>query len=515
MFSKFGRSPKKLFFCVAIGLALYPEAGHAQQKLFRASENGVPGSYGVALFARPTASAEAELVSSVGGELEYVYQHAFIGFQARLTDYQAERLSRHPWVKSVIQEKYLTDPVSYTLPHCYLDFDTNARTLPPLPGPGNPVRQQALDCADPAPGGDCIDNWGLDRVDQYGMPRDETFSYRQVAGNVRAYVIDTGVFRDNREFDDAFGISRVVTGIDANCATFPSNCPSGDTPCAGTWVGQGHGTHVAAILGGRTFGFARDVEIFPIKALCQGYTTAEFKKALDAVLIFHSPSAPTAVVNLSGLNDDTCLYQTWCTGGDQVRAAVISVASRNNILLVQSAGNRSGSDACNHAWGDEDRYTDPADAAAIARIVVVAGSDENDGRWRTEPGDYGHPTGSNIGRCVDVFAPAAHIDSAFSPVDPGPFDPDEVVCQLSGTSMAAPHVAGVAAMILQNSPYMTPEALRAMILNWADRDVLESNLGDPNYIGDESPNLLLHWDPSNILKDGFESGDFRIWSVSP
>lgn len=54
-----------------------------------------------------------------------------------------------------------------------------------------------------------------------------------------------------------------------------------------------------------------------------------------------------------------------------------------------------------------------------------------------------------------------------------------------------------------------------MILNWADRDVLESNLGDPNYIGDESPNLLLHWDPSNILKDGFESGDFRIWSVSP
>lgn len=67
---------------------------------------------------------------------------------------------------------------------------------------------------------------------------------------------------------------------------------------------------------------------------------------------------------------------------------------------------------------------------------------------------------------MDVLAPAAQIDSAFLPLDPGPFDPDEVVCQLSGISMAAPHVSGVAAMIL-----------------------------------------------SEILKDGFEAGDSRIWSV--
>jgi len=354
-------SPHALLLLAAVGLALYPEVGHAEQKLFRATENGVPGSYGVALFTRPTASAEAQLVSSVGGELEYVYQHAFIGFQARLTDYQAERLSRHPWVKSVIQEEYLTDPVSYTLPHCYEDFDTNTRALPPLPGAANPVPQQSLNCADPAPGGDCIDNWGLDRVDQYGLPRDEAFSYRQAAGSVLVFVIDTGVAFSNREFDDAFGASRVLTGIDTLCATFPNGCNPGNLPCSGTWVGKGHGTHVAAIVGGRTFGLAREVELFPIKALCQsGYSTAEFKKALDAVLIFHPTSAPTAVVNLSGLNDNTCYYQTWCSAGDQIRAAVISVASRNNILLVQSAGNQSGSDACDHAWGDEDRYTDPA-----------------------------------------------------------------------------------------------------------------------------------------------------------
>jgi len=257
---------------------------------------------------------------------------------------------------------------------------------------------------------------------------------------------------------------------------------------------------------------ARDVEIFPIKALCSDYSTAEFKKALDAVLIFHSPAAPTAVVNLSGLNEDTCFYDLDCPSADQLRAAVISVASRENILFVQSAGNSpSGTDACGRSWGDEDRYPDPGDAAAIARIVIAAGSDENDGRWRTEPGDYGHPLGSTIGRCVDVFAPAAHVASAFYPVDPDPFDPDEVVCQLSGTSLAAPHVSGVAAMILENSPHMSSEALRTMILNWAVPDVLDSNPGSYNYIGDNSPNLLLHWDPSAILRDGFETGDVRLW----
>jgi hypothetical protein len=474
----------------------------------------VPGSYGIVLSARPTASAEAQLVASVGGRLGYIYRHVLNGFQAELTAYQAERLSRHPWVESVVQETYLTDPVSYTLPDCYLDFDTNSRPLPPLPGPGDPVPQQTLDCSDPAPGGDCIDNWGVDRTDQYGLPRDEAFSYRQAARDVRVFVIDTGVFRDNREFDDASGNSRVTTGIDADCDTFPL-CPPGDVPCSGTWVGKGHGTHVAALLGGRTFGVARDLEIFPVKALCEGYSTAEFKKALDFILSLHSSMAPMAVVNLSGFNHDDCFSDPECADGAQVREAVINLASRNNLLLVQSAGNLSGTDACDYTFGDETRYVDPADAAAIARILVAAGSDENDGRWRTVLGEFDHPRGSTIGRCIDVFAPAGRIASAFYPVDPGSFDPDEIVCQLSGTSMAAPHVSGVAAMILQDSPTLTPEALRTAILNWAERDVLESNPGDYNYIGDESPNLLLHWDPAAIFRDSFEAGDLRAWPLSP
>ncbi len=70
-------------------------------------------------------------------------------------------------------------------------------------------------------------------------------------------------------------------------------------------------------------------------------------------------------------------------------------------------------------------------------------------------------------------------------------------------------------MILHDYPDLNVDQLRTFILNWADRDLLESNPSDPNYIGTGSPNLLLHWDPSNLLRDGFETGDLRLWVVSP
>lgn len=500
----------------------------ARRKLFPATENGVPSQYGVTLFAVPAASAAAELVWSVGGELGYVYRHILNGFEAELSEEQAAELAEHSWVESVVQETYLDEPLSVTLPHCYSAFDTNTRPLPPLPGPGNPVPQQTQDCLDPAPGGDCIDNWGLDRVDQLGLPRDESFSYRQAADNVTVFVIDTGVARDNREFDDALGNSRVEPGIHTGCTNYPigPNCPEGFIPCQGFFdVGKGHGTHVAAILGGRSFGLAKDVSFVPIKALCPGFTTTNYKRALDYVLDNHAASDPTAVVNISGLNSG-CLADVGCSSGAQVRAAVVSVASRNNILLVQSAGNQSFldppagpgnilADACDYSFGDEDRYTNPAEAAAIARILIVAGSDENDGLWRTQTGEYGYPMGSNAGTCVDLFAPASDIVSAYYPLDAGSSNPDEIVCQLSGTSMAAPHVSGVAAMMLHEDPSMTTDQLRTMILNWATQDVLENNSADSEYIGDGSPNRLLHREPKDLLRDGFETGDTRLWLVTP
>lgn len=517
--------------------------GAAAVKFFPALENGVPGHYGVSLYVAPTASAVPELlVGSVGGVLGYVYKYAIVGFQAELSELQAERLSRHPLVKRVIQERYLEDPLSYVYPHCYTDLDNetdpNTDPFPPLPvGDGLPVEQEMV-CTDPAPDGNCFTNWGLDRLDQdvdqipNGPPRDESYHYRQDARSVSVFTIDTGVASANREFYDAGTLfSRVQEGVDTRCIPFP--CGVGNVPCVGTWSGQGHGTHVAAIIGGRTFGVAKDVSIIPIKALCTTvpagqYSTLQWKLAFEYVLSVHDVGSPTAIVNLSALNQHvgppSCsIFDPACSAYSQLREAVISVASRDNLLLVQSSGNKSNSsepiDACSRSFGDELRYSDivvePAvisDQDAIARIIVAAGSDENDGRLNIPSGEPTAPIQSTIGRCVDIFAPAAHVASAFFPVALGIGEfPEEAVCQLSGTSMAAPHVSGLAALFLQDDPYMTSEDLKTLILTRGIQGVLETNPADPNYIGVDSPDLLLHWDPI-VFEDGFETGNFVAWS---
>jgi len=419
-------------------------------------------------------------------------------------------LSQNPLVKNVIQEQYLVNSISDYLPNCFVDFGTNARDFPPV-STGGDTEQHILDCSHPEPGAqqDCIDNWGLDRLDRASLldaPRDESFSYRQSASNVRVFVLDTGVEGANREFENENEISRVTLGFDTTCEIYPQ-CDPVSGPCEQDWEGNGHGTHVAAIIGGRTFGLARDVEIMPIRTLCDEYSTEHYKIALDMVHDIHSPFSPTAVVNISGMNNTGCIYDPNCSAGAQVREAMIEVAERNNLLIVQSSGNKTDVagqtdiDACNRSFGDEDRYADPA---SMARIMVVAGSDEADNRFATVTGEVGHPTESTIGTCVDLFAPATDIVSAFAPDNE---DPEEIVCRLSGTSMAAPHVSGVAAMILSEYPGLNVDQLRRMIMNWAEVGSLGAN------IGTGSPNLLLHWDPSNIMKDGFEGPSTMLWTI--
>jgi subtilisin family serine protease len=182
--------------------------------------------------------------------------------------------------------------------------------------------------------------------------------------------------------------------------------------------------------------------------------------------------------------------------------AVLDLVQIPTVLLVQSAGNQScygtgacGSliNACDYTFGDESIYeSDPDLYEAVAgRILVAGGSDEFDGRWTNRNGDPGvppgtsNPPGSNGGECIDIFAPAAHILSASNLANNG-------YCHLSGTSMAAPHVVGIAARILQGEPDLPAADLKQAILEEGLVGMLQSNPSHPNYIGPGAPNLVLH-----------------------
>lgn len=209
------------------------------------------------------------------------------------------------------------------------------------------------------------------------------------------------------------------------------------------------------------------------------------------------------MVNLSGGNSLAWNRPAPNTPQEVALMAIHELAMVPTLFLVQSAGNHSctGSsaddcseqlDACDLSYGDEDLYVaDPLVYQAVSRILIAGGSDEADGRWTNRAGDPGLPgnlnQGSNGGACVDVFAPAAHVLSASHVTQNG-------YCHLSGTSMAAPHVAGVAALILQNSPYLTSDQLKQEILATAKLGALQGNPSLPGYIGPGSPNRLVQRD---------------------
>ena len=309
-----------------------------------------------------------------------------------------------PLVSAVYQDSWIAfdEAMGAQIDHCYPGIwpeppptSTNQRVLPPIPpcGPGTTC-VQTLFCPQPGPNptDDCIDNWGLDRIDQvsgFATP-DGVFNYRSAGTGVTVYTLDTGIRGTNREFQRAgTGLTRVASGQDVMLATACSpNCPPGNQDCY-----RGHGTHVAGIIGGRTFGVAKDVTLVPIRFLsifstldphppCTANnlqpTASSFQRGLDRIRALHLSSLPTAVVNISGGNDPDWVNVS-LPSYNFVRTAMINLASRDNILIVQSAGNQ-GSDACNYSFGNEDAYS-AANAAAIARIVVVAGYDPDLGQF--------------------------------------------------------------------------------------------------------------------------------------
>lgn len=248
--------------------------------------------------------------------------------------------------------------------------------------------------------------WGLDRIDQVALPRNGTYTYTANGAGVNVYVIDTGIRRTHTQFG-----GRAFVGFDA------INDGRNTTDC------NGHGTHVAGTVGGSTFGVAKGVRLFAVRVLnCSGSGTNS--GVIAGVNWVTSNHIDPAVANMS-------------LGGGASSALDTAVNNSINagVVYAVAAGN-SNTNAANSS------------PARVAAAITVGSSTINDGR----------SSFSNFGSVVDVFAPGSSIQSAW-------FTSDTATATLSGTSMASPHVAGVAARIRQGNPGASPATVRNEIVN--------------------------------------------------
>jgi len=343
--------------------------------LSAAPGKAVKGSYLVVL----REGADPRAAAAVAGvSPRFVYQSAVNGFAATLDEGQLHALRRNPAVEYVEEDQVVEPFITQTS----------------------------------AP-------WGLDRIDQRSLPLSGTYTYNTNASNVYAYVIDTGISVTHPQFG-----GRAVNAYDA----------TGENGA----ICDGHGTHVAGIIGGTTFGVAKGVRLRGVKVVpCA--ISGTMAMLVAGVTWVHVNHVKPAVVNLS-------------VGGSYSAALNNAVNSLvNSGLFVAVAAGNENQNACNFS------------PASATYAVTVAASTSADAR----------ATYSNYGPCVDLYAPGTSITSAW---------PINGTNTISGTSMAAAHVTGVAALFTSGQVHPIPTA-ESWIKGNATTNVITGNpVGTPNLL---------------------------------
>jgi subtilisin family serine protease len=268
--------------------------------------------------------------------------------------------------------------------------------------------------------------WGLDRIDQRNLPLDASFSYQRNGTGVTIYIVDTGIYFGHNEFGGRASLAwdAILDGRNGE------DC-------------HGHGTHVAGIAAGSTYGIAKNAQLKALRVLdCAGNgQISDILAAIDYITINGArPSVANISINYPGSSPSV----------DE--ALIESIGAGYNYTF--SAGN-TANDAC---------FYGPGNTGHALNIGASWSEDER-------------VPFSNYGTCVDMFAPGFDILSANIGA------PDASIYR-NGTSMSAPHVAGAVALYLQSVPYANMSMIKSALINNSTQDVLFN-------VGTGSPNRLL------------------------